>query len=257
MNNLHPYKANNIYCGECSEMMSHLPDGRINLTVTSPPYGSMRNYNGFSLNWYAIIKELYRITVNGGSVIWNTKDQIKNGSQSLTSFKQAIHFKDVGFNVIIEYAEKLNPQPQPTIKAHVQNRELLIIATKGKPNVFRPRMGASKYAGKKTAGSNGRNSGYLNTITRLIKPLKKLDHVWYYTAKSNGVNHPAPMNEQLVNDLIKCYSDKNDLILDPFMGSGTTAKMAIKNGRNYLGFEISNEYVELANERLNAQEVMA
>jgi len=244
------YEENSIYCGDSAQMMRELPDGSIDLILGSPPYDSVRAYCGFELDWRAIIKQAFRVVKDNGVVVWNVKDQIVGGTQTLTSFEQALFFRAVGFRVIIEYAEKLNPQPQPKIDAHTPCRELIIVASKGK-HTFNPRRSGTRYGGMQTAGSNGRLHGYTQAELRQIKKQKVLDHVWYYTAgKCGQSDHPAKMNKGLAVQLVDCYSSPSDLILDPFMGSGTTAEVAMESGRRYLGFDVSQKYVDEAVARL-------
>ena len=92
-------ELNKIYNEDCLVTMSRMPDNFIDLTVTSPPYDGLRDYNGYSFPFEDIAKELFRTTKEGGIVVWIVNDATINGSETLTSFKQAIYFNEVGFNV--------------------------------------------------------------------------------------------------------------------------------------------------------------
>lgn len=235
--------------------MARMEDDFIDLTVTSPPYDGLRTYNGYSFDFESIAKELYRITKEGGVVVWVVADGVKNGSESGTSFKQAIYFKECGFrlNDTMIY-QKANFIPL-THKRYEQEFEYMFVFSKGKPKTFNPLMVNCIHAGKtikRSRKSNEVGIGLRETQTSLkTKDKKQKGNVWKYkTGGYNTANHVAQFPEQLANDHIISWSNKGDLVYDCFMGSGTTAKMAKLNNRNYIGSEISEEYCKIANERL-------
>lgn len=104
---------NTIYNEDCLATMRKMPDNYVDLTVTSPPYDNMRKYDNFSFDFHSVAQELYRITQQGGVVVWVVGDQTKNGSESGTSFKQALYFKEtVGFKLYDTMIyRKSNPTP--------------------------------------------------------------------------------------------------------------------------------------------------
>jgi len=251
---------------DCLEGMRRLPDSCIDLTVTSPPYDDLRTYNGNIEHWSfekfkAIAKELYRVTKQGGVVVWVVGDATIKGSERGTSFRQALYFKEIGFNLhdTMIYA-KNNPMPiqhnryQPCF-------EYMFVLSKGKPKTFNPIMENTVNPGGKITtiqrekdGSKHRGSGYGNKRNSI----RYRHNIWKYNVGYNkttkdkvAFQHPAIFPEQLANDHIISWSNEGDLVLDPFMGSGTTAKMALLNNRNFLGFEISEEYCEIAEQRIS------
>ena len=250
MNELGPYQRNQIYAGECADMMSRLPDGCIDLTVTSPPYDNLRDYNGYTLDWQAVIKQLYRVTKPGGVVVWVVADATINGSETGTSFRQALWAMECGFNLHDTMIYHTSKQPMNDNR-YQTCFEYMFVFSYGSPMTFNPIKVRSKYAGEKV------NSTFYNTDgskknrwhTERVSEYKTKENIWYFVERpANG--HPAIFPEALARDHIISWSNPGDLVLDPFMGSGTTAKMAMQNGRDYLGFDISPEYVELAKKRV-------
>ena len=250
-------ELNKIYNMDCVEGMKMLPDESIDLTVTSPPYDNLRTYNGFEWDFEATARELYRVTADGGVVVWIVADATIKGSETGTSFRQALWFMDCGFNLhdTMIFA-KNNPMPNAQSKRYSQTFEYMFVFSKGVPKTFNPIMERSKYAGQYTFGkpSNWNKEGVLTSKgKRKINDFKKKANIFYYTVGSltsgNG-KHPAVFPEQLAQDHILSWSNEGDIVLDCFMGSGTTAKMAMLNNRNYIGFEISKEYCEIAEQRI-------
>ncbi len=253
-------EINKIHNGDCLELLKQLPDESIDLTVTSPPYADLRKYNGFSWDFEEIAKELYRVTKQGGVVIWVVGDKVKNGSEQLIPQRQAIYFKDVvGFNVddTLIYA---SDKPPLTHRRYEQKFEFILSLTKGKPKTFNPIMEKTKYAGESKKAATFRHTGEeLQSLHKAskVKDEKIKGNIWTYSTGYNksakdkiAFKHPAIFPEKLAEDVILSWSNEGDLVLDCFMGSGTTAKMAMLNKRNWIGMEISQEYIDLANERL-------
>lgn len=252
-------EINKIYNENCLETMARMPDNFIDLTVTSPPYDNLRTYNGYSFDFESIAKELYRVTKKGGVVVWVVGDATINGSESGTSFKQALYFKEIGFNLhdTMIYAKE-NYVPL-THNRYEQQFEYMFILSKGKPNTFNPILRNNIHKGIKGGGTFRHNGNDLEKkhTNNLIKNKSIKPNIWFYkvgkykTSKDIiSFQHPATYPENLVNDHIITWSNENDLVYDCFMGSGTTAKMALLNNRNYIGSEISKEYVEIAEKRL-------
>lgn len=241
------------------ETMAKMPDCFVDLTVTSPPYDKLRDYKGYSFPFEDIAKELFRVTKDGGVVVWVVNDSTKNGSESLTSFKQALYFKEVGFNVhdTMIYA-KSNYIPL-THKRYEQQFEYMFVFSKGKPKTFNPLMKENKQVGQIKGGTfrqnkdeKGARHKNIGVAKESIKP-----NIWFYnvgmansTKDKFAFNHPAIFPEQLAQDHILSWSNENDLIYDPFMGSGTVAKMSILSNRNWIGSEMSSEYCDIIGERI-------
>ena len=248
-----------LYNGDCLEVIKNIPDESIDLTVTSPPYDNLRTYNGYSFDFENIAKELFRITKKGGVVVWVVGDQTIKGSESGTSFKQALYFKEIGFNLhdTMIYA-KNNPIPL-THNRYEQQFEYMFILSKGKPKTFNPLLRENKNSGKKNGGTirlEGKELKQKNKIGK-IKEKSFLYNIWYYNIGFNktttdkiAFKHPAIFPEQLAQDHIISWSNEGDTVLDCFMGSGTTGKMCKLLNRNFIGIEISEEYYNIAKERI-------
>ena len=255
---------NQIICGDNVEVMRQMPDKCVDLTVTSPPYDNLRTYNGFSFDFENVAKELYRITKDGGVVVWVVADATVNGSETGTSFRQALYFMDCGFNLhdTMIYA-KNNPVPQFKSKRYTNAFEYMFILSKGTPNTCNYIMEDSKTAGtsksriRKSASSLQSADKSKDEVT-ITKEKKIKNNIWYYNVGVNqsskdkiAFEHPAIFPEKLAEDHIISWSNPGDIVLDPFLGSGTTAKMALLNNRNFIGFEISEEYCKIAEKRIS------
>jgi site-specific DNA-methyltransferase (adenine-specific) len=241
--------------------MNLLPDNYIDLTVTSPPYDNLRNYNGYSFDFENVAMGLFRIIKEGGVLVWVVGDAMIKGSKSLTSFKQALFFKEIGFNIYdVMVYEKAGTAP-PHKNRYFSAFEYMFILSKGKPktiNLIRDKP--NKWAGTETFGSVTRREqdGTLtNKGRKKINEFGVRTNIWRYsngkgfsTKDEIAYQHPAIFPEELAKDHIISWSNEGDIVFDPFMGSGTTAKMATLNNRKWLGFEISSEYIEIANKRL-------
>jgi site-specific DNA-methyltransferase (adenine-specific) len=253
-------ELNKIYCIDNIQGMTKLGKETVDLTVTSPPYDNIREYKGFSFDFERTARGLYYVTKQGGAVVWIVGDATKDGSETGTSFKQALYFKEIGFKLYDTMIyHKINPIPK-NHRRYEQAFEYMFILTKGIPKTFNAILEQSKSAGKINRGTM-RNSGK-DELQRKHgeglphKETKIKQNVWDYAvgrcvAEEQFVfEHPAIFPEQLSQDHILSWSNEGDLVLDPFMGSGTTAKMAKLNNRNFIGFDISQEYVDIANKRI-------
>jgi site-specific DNA-methyltransferase (adenine-specific) len=251
-----------LWQGDCLELMKDIPDGSVDLTVTSPPYDNLRTYNGNISQWsfakfQGIAKELYRVTKQGGVVVWVVGDATIKGSETGTSFRQALYFKDIGFNLHDTMIYKKNGTGAcGSNLAYWQTFEYMFILSKGKPAyVHRLDNGKSRSKGGKKIGRitpDGKQKVEIRSDGD--GKLQLRNNVWEYNvgfcSGDDKTSHPAVFPEQLANDHILSWSKENDIVFDPFMGSGTTAKMALLNNRNYIGFELSEEYCKIAEERI-------
>jgi DNA modification methylase len=250
---------NHIYCGDCLPLMREISDKCVDLTVTSPPYDNLREYNGYTFNFEETAKELYRVTKDGGVVVWVVGDATINGSETGTSFKQALYFKEIGFNLhdTMIY-EKLTPLPLDNNRYN-PDFEYMFVFSKGTLKTANIIKVPTKNPGNRykmsrdNPTSNG--GGGLSTKDKsyVARKTKNASNIWGYNGISptEYMGHPAAFCEQLANDHILSWSNKGDLVLDPFMGSGTTGKMAIINEREFIGFEVSEEYFKIAEARIN------
>ena len=245
-------EINKIYNENCLNTMARMEDNFIDLTVTSPPYDNLRTYKGFEFDWQKVIKELYRTTKNGGVVVWIVADKVNKGSESLTSFKQALYFKECGFNLHDTMIwHKPNAMPQVDKTRFTQSFEYMFILSKGKPKTANPLKVPTKNVGKFLSRGDGNSENINKAGGNKVAKYRIAFNVYNLSVGGKNYGHPAIFPEKLVNDHIISWSNENDLIYDPFMGSGTTAKMALLSNRNYIGSEISEEYCKIADERLS------
>ena len=241
-----------LYQGDCLEVMDGLiKEGiKVDLTVTSPPYDNLRTY-GETLAWNetiwkGVIERLYKITKEGGVVVWVVGDATVKGSETGTSFKQALYFKECGFNLHDTMIYSKTGMKNPSNNRYHQTFEYMFIFSKGKLKTFNPiKDRKNKYVGI----YGGEHS--------LRKEYGMRFNVWKYANGGNNsskdkiaFSHPAVFPEQLANDHILSWSNENDIVFDPFMGSGTTGKMALLNNREFIGIEKVDEYFEIAKERI-------
>lgn len=239
---------------DCVEAMKLMPDECVDLTVTSPPYDNLRTYEGFNWDFEATAKELYRITKQGGVVVWVVGDATVKGSETGTSFKQALYFKEIGFNLHDTMIYQKAQSCFGSNKCYLQSFEYMFILSKGTPktiNFIRDRK--NKRSGIESMASTGlsKDGKKSKRIKKEIKEYGKRKNIWTYGVGGGNTGHPAVFPEQLASDHIISWSNENDIVFDPFMGSGTTAKMAMLNNRKFIGCELSENYCEIIKERLD------
>lgn len=247
-------EINKIYNENCLDTMARMPDGFVDLTVTSPPYDGLRTYNGYSFPFEDIAKELFRVTKDGGVVVWVVGDETVKGSETGTSFKQALYFKEIGFNLHDTMIYLKTGFNNPSSNRYHQVFEYMFVFSKGQPKSFNPIKDRENKYEKRGGRSIRQKNG--NTIKgfggQFLAEFGQRFNVWLLNHYGiSGEKHPATFPEQLANDHIISWSNEGDLVYDPFMGSGTTAKMAILNKRNWIGSEISKEYCEIVEKRIN------
>lgn len=249
---------NKIYNMDCIEGMRKLPDNSVDLTVTSPPYDNLRTYNGFSWDFEVTAKELYRVTKQGGVVVWIVADATIKGSETGTSFSQALYFKEIGFNLHDTMIWNKGTLTFPNPLRYHNGFEYMFILSKGKPktvHLIEDRV--NKYRGTLIHGTDRQVNGELNRQSgngkRKVKDVGARFNVWNIPpvqSSKERTGHPAQFPKKLVVDHIISWSKEGDLVLDPFMGSGTTAVAAKESNRNYIGFDVSKEYCDIASKRL-------
>lgn len=250
-------EVDNIYNIDCVNGMKCVEENFVDLTVTSPPYDDIRDYKGYNFEFEKIADELYRITKKGGIVVWVVGDKIKNGNKSLTSFVHALYFQKIGFNVhdVMIYQKKNTPFMRSN--AYTNCFEFMFVFSKGKPNTFNPLKTKTQRSGFESLPYNKGADGVNKKAVGELKSEKTLTNIWPYAVGLGGstsdkiaFQHPAIFPERLAADHILSWSNEGDIVFDPMSGSGTTCKMAKTYGRKYLGFEISEEYTEISNERM-------
>ena len=256
-------EINKIYNENCMDTMAKMPDGFIDSTITSPPYGNLRDYmGGFSFevcDFEDIAKELYRVTTPGGTAIWVVADETKDFCESLVSFEQAIYFcKVCGFNLLdtMIYHKSNYAPAYPNLRRYASTFEYMFVFSKGRPKTFNPiQHEKATLSTKQRIGKYRMRDGSFvvkNMVVDTGRTTKDAENVWTIcpTKSKDAGNHPAVSPEQLVRDHILSWTNKGELIYDPFMGSGTTGKMAVLSGRNFIGSEISKDYCILAEKRI-------
>ncbi len=254
----------NLMLGDCLERMKEIPDVSVDLTVTSPPYDNLRTYNGNNALWgehvwKAAIRELYRVTASGGVVVWVVGDATIKGSETGTSFKQALFFKECGFNLHDTMIYRKQNYTPLTHRRYEQEWEYMFCFSRGKPKTFNPIKVPCKYAGQTTWGQPNMyktNNGELTKVKQtVIKDEKIKGNIFEYlvgSTQTGKIKHPAMFPEQLASDQIISWSNEGDTIFDPFMGSGTTGKMAKLLKRNFIGIELDPDYFVIAKQRIES-----
>lgn len=257
---------NSIIKGDNVVVLRGMPDNHIDLTVTSPPYDDLREYNGFNVDYVSLASELYRVTKKGGIVVWVVGDAVVNGGESGSSFRQALTFIDAGFLLHDTMIYEKNTSSFParrTSKRYTQIFEYMFVFSKGRPhtgNLICDKP--NKYAGHTNWGANTqRGKDGILTQSADIKEVPEFsprNNIWRYVVGGGfgskdkiAYQHPATFPEKLAEDHILSWSNDGDTVLDPFGGSGTTAKMAALNNRNYIHIDISEEYNDIARQRLS------
>lgn len=250
-------KLNEIYHSDCVELMKSMEESSIDLTVTSPPYDELRNYNGYKFDFENIAKGLYRVTKIGGIVVWVVGDKINKGNKSLTSFKQALFFQEIGFNVHDVMIYKKRNTPFMRANAYTNCFEFMFVFSKNKVNTFNPLKDKTVRQGMEMVPYAKGPDAVNNKVLKELKAEKNRTNIWEYAVGYGGTTsdkiafeHPAVFPEKLAEEHILSWTNVGDVIFDPMCGSGTTCKMALKNNRSYIGCDISEEYVNLTKRRL-------
>lgn len=263
-----------IINGDSQTVLKTIPDNSIDVVITSPPYDDLRSYNGVGTTWnhnvfMNVANELKRVLKDGGVIVWNVYDKTENGSKSGTSLRQCLYFQEIGLN-IHDYMMwvKTNPMPVINQSRYTPKMEFMFILSKGKPKTFNPLKRACKNAGKEynsTAkdmdGEGGRHELHYNVNKTMIDY-----NVWEMAVAQNRneieiekdgkiekIKHPAVFPYELPYKHILSWSNEGDVILDPFVGSGTTAIAARDLNRHYIGIEKNAEYCEICKRRLSGE----
>jgi len=243
---------NQIICGDNCDVLGTLPRDCIDLVVTSPPYDDLRTYGGHDWDFYGVAWQLKRVLKPGGVIVWVVGDATKDGSETGSSMLQALHFQTLGMRLhdtMIYCSDK----PPLNSNRYEHAWEYMIVATKGKPKTFNKLTRKTLHGGKQnTSRRYFRGNGELKEMSKpgTYNETATLPNVWWYATGLEKTGHPAVFPAKLATDHILSWSNEGDIVLDPFSGSGTTAKMAKHNGRKYIGIEVNAEYCEIAKTRL-------
>lgn len=255
-------KLNKIYSEDCMNLMKRMPERFVDLTVTSPPYDDLRNYKGYSFDFENIAQQLFRITKDGGIVVWVVGDKIKKSNKTLTSFKQALYFQQIGFNVHDVMIFKKKNTPFMRSNAYTNCFEYMFVFSKGKPKTFNQLTTETVRNGFEGVPTNKGPDAINVKVLKKLNEHKTKTNIWEYAVGLGGTTndrfafkHPAVFPEKLARDHILSWSNKGDLIFDPMCGSGTTCKIAKLNERNYIGCDVSEEYCKIAEERVRIVDV--
>jgi DNA modification methylase len=259
------HRVNSIITGDCLTVLEKMKPESVDLTVFSPPYDDIRDYKkGWLFDYPALGRSLHRVTKEGGICAVVIGDGTKDFAKSLTSFRLAVDWCDNGSWRLFEcciYNRDGNPGAWWNQRFRVDHEYILLFLKGKRPKTFHkePLMVPSKHAGKVYSGTDRlTNGGFKQIEPKEVNPMKCRGTVWRYsTSNSEGnrtkLKHPATYPDKLAEDLIFCFSDPGDLVLDPMCGSGTTCVMAARNHRRYVGIEINPEYVEVGQQRLTAE----
>ena len=257
-------ELNKIYNESNLETMKRMPDNFVDLTVTSPPYDNLRDYKGYSFPFEDIAKELYRVTKEGGVLVWVVGDAVIDGGESGTSFRQALYFQQIGFIIHDTMIYEKNGAAYPAndkSNRYSQVFEYMFVLSKGKPKTYNLlKDKPNRWAGSGTFGTNSerQKDGTIKERGSFIVPefsyrnnIWRINNGYVYSSEDDIAHkHPAIFPEQLAQDHIWTWSNEGDIVYDCFGGSGTTAKMAHKLKRNWILSEISSEYVQIAEKRI-------
>ena len=254
--------TNNLFLGDCADVMrKSIADESIDLVVTSPPYDNLRHYGGDASltedKFQDVARELYRVLKNGGVIVWVVNDATINGSKTGTSFRQALFFQSIGFKINdVMIWQKKNPMPVVNQPRYQDVFEYMFIFSKGKPKTFHPVMVPCKCAGQNydsTCKNMGGESG--RTKKRFEINKEKVDsNIWQIAIAQNKTGHPAVFPEELARKHVLSWSNEGEVVLDPFMGSGTVGVVCKKLDRNFIGIEINRDYLEAARKRIEAMD---
>jgi len=253
---------NSIICGDCLEVIKEWDDNCVDLILTSPPYGDLRIYRGYHFYFDDMANSFFRVLKDGGVLVWVVGDQTENGSESGNSFRQALHFKQLGLNLhdTMIYAKRGFANPSNT--RYHQVFEYMFVFSKGTPKTFNPIKDRLNIEKKRGGDATRQRDGSVLKGEKgglALENFGQRYNIWEYKIGGGNVStdrishqHPAIFPEQLALDHIKSWSNENDLILDPMVGSGTTCVAAKMLGRKYIGIDISEKYCEIARQRLEA-----
>lgn len=253
-------ELNRIHCGDNCDLLGQMPRESVDLVVTSPPYDDLRTYGGHSWDFFGVAWQLKRVLKPGGVIVWVVADATKDGSETGSSMEQALHFKRLGLNLHDTMIYKKPAMTSPQSTRYSQQWEYMFVLSNGAPkttNLIRDKKNIS--AGDSVHGTKRKahNGTEASDAGKVIAEFGLRENVWTIPNPGDGGNvHPAVFPFDLARDHVATWSNPGDLVLDPFSGSGTTAKAAKTLGRQFIGLEVNPDYCAIAEQRI-AQEVLA
>lgn len=256
-----------LYHGDNCDVLGTLPKESVDLVVTSPPYDDLRTYGGHSWDFYGVAWQLKRVLKPGGVIVWVVNDKTDEGDETGTSFKQALHFKQIGLRLHDTMVYEKAGCPFPETTRYYPTSEFMFVLSKGRPksinlicdqaNAYSGQLKARQNSDRQQDGTLRENSAARVAPDRTIKDLGVRGSVWRYaigrgnsSSDSVAFDHPATFPEKLARDHIRSWSNEGDTVLDPFAGSGTTLKMARELGRKAIGIEVNGDYCDIIKKRL-------
>jgi len=247
-----------VMCGDSNNSIQKLlGDEKFDLAVTSPPYDDLRTYRGYTFNFEKVIKQLFAVIKEGATVVWIVSDETKNGCESGTSFKQALKFMEIGFNL---HDTMIWEKQTFTATGSLQVRyadvfDYMFIFTKGKIKTFNAIIDRLTKGKKKKQGTIRQRDGSMKRMSSVGKiydnEFAQRFNIWKIITELSGskIAHPAQFPEKLANDHIISWSNPRDLVLDPFLGSGSTLIACESTNRICYGMEIDPGYVDVIIQR--------
>lgn len=251
------FSLDSVICGDNCEVMRQWSDECIDLVVTSPPYDDLREYGKHEWDFYGVAWNLKRILKPGGVIVWNVGDATKDGGETGTSMRQALHFQGIGLLLHDTMIYEKNNFANPSSTRYHQTWEYCFVLSKGQPKAWNPiRDKRNAYPGQRAHGKNRTKNGWKENTNGKSGEWGMRHNVWRYTTGGGHMSddglahdHPAVFPDALARDHIVSWSNPGDIVLDPFAGSGTTLKAAKELNRRYVGIEVNPEYVKICEER--------
>ena len=255
---------NEIITSDNITYLKTLPDKCIDLVVTSPPYDALRDYNGYELDLHGLGEQLLRVLKDGGICVMVIQDSTKDFAKSLTSFRTIIDWCDnIGFRLFeCNIYNRQGTEGAWWKKRFRVDHEYMPIFLKGKRPQYFDKENIkipSKHGGKVMTGANIRTkNGQTGSRKVKINPTKCPGTVMSFGNTCGGESklkskHPAVFPNMLAYDMIECFCPKDGIVIDPFNGRGTTTLAAKCLGRKYIGIDVSEEYNQIARERLETE----
>lgn len=247
-----------LHAADNAAFLKTMPASSVHLVVTSPPYDDLRTYDGYSWDFASLVPELFRVIVPGGIVVWIINDEKKKGSESGSSFRQALFFMEQGFRLHDTMIWQKPNFSHPSSNSYHQVFEYMFVFSKGRPRCFNPiKDRRNIYAGARPLGKNTVSN---RDGTKGLRPVNTISefgqrhNVWLMNTTGQerpcaGIAHPATFPKQLAADHISTWSNPGEVVLDPFVGSGTTCLAAKELGRHSIGIDVSRDYIGMARER--------
>ena len=250
-------KLNKLYNEDCLNTMKKMSSNFIDLVVTSPPYDNLRKYQGYQFDFDRIATELFRVLKEGGIIVWVVGDATIKRSETGTSFKQALFFKELGLCLYDTMIFKKHGMPTDPRLRYYQRFEYMFVLSKGKPHVFNPIQDVVSSGRKQSNGSDRRGDTLICTNKKYQTPKYSIrGNIWEYDTRNLDTQHPAAFPDDLARDHIISWTQPNNIVYDPMAGRGTTCRMAYELKRKYIGSEISAHYCTIAKQEYNKLNIL-